>query len=482
MFKTNFFLKRSISCRLFFITFCCIVLGLIFSAHIQLAKSSSEHPAFGMVELDGTPTPTPTPEIPHTLVGSFYTTKDNIEAKLLLNNKGTIQLEVRPTLYNLQGQELQLPPVMVEPNSFRFIDLADWAAIGGESFRSGNIRLFHYGKDLVLGAQIYLTHEAKSLSFEEKLVELGKFDSHRQEGVWWMPSNDADVQIILTNTTDAPLSVTGRLARKPNHVSDPQIVELAPHETKTIDLREDFPGSGPYLNSDILGLSLEHSGAASALLARTMVYEKTRGYSNIVQFSNPGGGKSSEYQGVGFQIENIAGQELTPVIAVRNVGTQTTSVNARVPYTKANGTRSTITLPQETIQAGKMKLLNTANIVQRVQQQQIKVASLEIEYDTAPGSVIVAAHSASSNHNQVFRVPMWDPLNQRSPTGGYPWRIEGTSVTETYIRNISDQEQAYVAYLVWEGGGEYMLGLKPIAARETVHIDIKKLRDEQNTR
>jgi hypothetical protein len=175
-----------------------------------------------------------------------------------------------------------------------------------------------------------LTHEAKSLSFEEKLVELGKFDSHRQEGVWWMPSNDADVEIILTNTTGAPLTVTDRLAKKPNHVSDPQTVNLAPHETKTINLREDFPGSGPYLNSDILGLSLEHAGAASALLARAMVYEKTRGYSNIVQFSNPGGGKSSEYQGVGFQIENIAGQELTPAIAVRNVGTQTATITVRV--------------------------------------------------------------------------------------------------------------------------------------------------------
>lgn len=62
MFKTNFFLKRSISYRLFLITFCCILLGLIFSAHIQLAKSSSEHPAFGMVELDGTPYPYPYPD------------------------------------------------------------------------------------------------------------------------------------------------------------------------------------------------------------------------------------------------------------------------------------------------------------------------------------------------------------------------------------------------------------------------------------
>jgi hypothetical protein len=86
--------------------------------------------------------------IPHTLVGSYYTLENNIDAKLLLNNKGIAQLEVQPTLYNAQGQGLQLPPVYVEPKSARFIDLADWAAIGGPSFQSGNIKLFHYGRDL----------------------------------------------------------------------------------------------------------------------------------------------------------------------------------------------------------------------------------------------------------------------------------------------------------------------------------------------
>lgn len=46
-----------------------------------------------------------TPEILHTLVGSYYLTDENIDAKLLLNNKGNTQLEVRPTLYNKRGQE-----------------------------------------------------------------------------------------------------------------------------------------------------------------------------------------------------------------------------------------------------------------------------------------------------------------------------------------------------------------------------------------
>lgn len=396
-----------------------------------------------------------------------------------MNNKGNAILEVQPTLYNKQGQELQLPPVTVEPQNFRFINLADWAAIGGESYKSGNIKLFHYGKDLVLGAQIYLTDETRSLSYEEKLTELGKFDSRRQEAVWWMPSNDTKVKIILTNTSDAPLDVTGRLAKKPNNVGNPQSVQLAAHQTKVFDLKDDFPNGNQFANAEIIALSLAHSGAKDALLARIFLAEPERGYSNVVQFSNPNGGKSAEYQGVGFQIEDIADQELKPVIVARNVGTAAATVTAKIPYTRANGTKGIISLPQEQLSGGEMRLLNTQKIIQRVRQENIKVASIEITYDTANGSVIVAAHSVSEDRNQVFRVPMWDPFGQRSPTGGYPWRIEGTSVTQNYIKNIADYEEDYVAFLVWENGGIYMLGVKPIAAHETVAIDIKRLRDEQ---
>ena len=476
---------------LFFLLFCFLAVGLIFASGIQIASSKSndeQKPLFaeqGLVpdnflsSSTQNPSPTPTPEILHTLVGSYYLTDENIDAKLLLNNKGNAQLVVRPTLYNKQGQELQMPYVTVEPQSFRFININDWASLGGDSFKSGNIKLLHYGKDLVLGAQMYLTDDARSLSFEEKFVELGKFDSRKQEAVWWMPSNDADVRVVLTNTTDSPLTVTGRLAKKPNHVSDPRTLELAPHSTRAIDLREAFPGSESFFNSDVVALSLEHSGVKYALIGRVMVYEKSKGFSNVVQFSNPDGGKSSEYQGVGFQIENISGNQMTPVIVARNVGTATATVTAKVPYTRSDGTRGNITLLPERLSSGEMRAFNVQRIIQRVSQEQIKVASLEVTYDTAPGSVIVAAHSVSNDHNQVFRVPMWDPLGQSSPTGGYPWRIEGTSVTETYIKNITDVEEDYVAFLVWENSGMYMIGLKSIKPHETVQIDLKRLRDEQ---
>lgn len=254
----------------------------------------------------------------HTSVGAYYSIENNLNAKLLLNNKGIKPLEVRPTLYNLAGQQLELPPVFVEASSFRFINLSEWAAVGGESFKQGSIKLFHRGKDLVLGAQIYLTDEERSLSFEEKLAEIGKYDSRRLEGVWAMPSRETDVKIALSNTVDCELTVTARLTRKPHVTSEPQTFTLAPHETRVLDLRRDFPGGNQSVNSEAVALSLEHSGTKESLLARAFISDASRGYSNLAQFSNPFAGKTEKYHGAGLHLETVDGERLKPVVVVRN--------------------------------------------------------------------------------------------------------------------------------------------------------------------
>lgn len=288
------------------------------------------------------------PDTPHTLVGSYYTVQNDFKTKLLLNNKGIEPLEVRPKLYSLAGQVIELDPVIVEPQSARFIDLQDWVNIAGPDFQSGSIELFHTGLDLVLGAQIYLTDEEHSLSFEEKLAETGKFNSQKQEAVWFQPGSETETKIVLSNKSAFPLTVSGYLSKAPRHVGDINTFQLSAYETKVLDLRDDFSDGKQFANADAVGLSFEHTGLADALQARVFIYDRGRGYSNLAQFLNPNG-KASEYQGVGFQIEDIGGLKLDPVIIVRNVGDQTSTVTARIPYTRTDGTQGSIALPIESL-------------------------------------------------------------------------------------------------------------------------------------
>lgn len=226
-------------------------------------------------------------------------------------------------------------------------------------------------------------------------------------------------------------------------------------------------------------MSLEHTGANEALVARVFVSEADRGYSNLAQFSNPTVGKSNTLHGAGLRLGIVAGERLMPVVAVRNTSNQTATVIGRVPYTRTDGTTGTIILPTTSLKRNDVRLLDMRLVVRRSEAEAIRVAGLEIEYDTPAGSVLVAAHSESLSGNQVFRVPMWDVLAQRSPTGGYPWHIEETSTTRAYIKNVTDREQDYIAFLLYENGGRYMMGIKTVRPHQTIEIDVQALRDNQ---
>lgn len=327
----------------------------------------------------------------HILVGAFYTTRGGMESKLLMNNKAPTPIEVLPILYGDNGAILQIPTFSVDRNSFTSINLRDWADLGGDGFLKGNLKLFHRGKDLVLGTQIQITDESKSLAFENKLNELGKFDSRRFEGVWWIPNNNTESNVVLTNTSDEFLTVTAVLTRKPHNVGSPKTVKLLPHQTKVLDVREDFPDGDIFAKSKVLGLSLSHdSNIADALVAWTMVKDESKGFSNGANFTNPIKVKSNQYHGAGLQIGSIGSDELEPIVVLRNTSDVKIDVDVKVKYTRQNGNRGTVSIntiklnPQEVHQVNMQSVANLNNV---------RTAGIEIEYSGSPGSIIASAQS-----------------------------------------------------------------------------------------
>ncbi|PYS75984.1 MAG: hypothetical protein DMF66_17205, partial [Acidobacteria bacterium] len=63
------------------------------------------------------------------------------------------------------GERYEAAPVTVEGNSFQLLDMSGWVAAAGPQFREGSIQVFHLGRDLVIGAQVYLEDDARSLAF-----------------------------------------------------------------------------------------------------------------------------------------------------------------------------------------------------------------------------------------------------------------------------------------------------------------------------
>jgi hypothetical protein len=418
-------------------------------------------------------------DAPHLLAATYYSLKDDLRARLLLNNKSPHALEVQPALFNLSGVRLDVPAVTVGGNSFREIDLREMTG-GRAEFAEGSLQVFYRGHDLALGAQVYLTDVARSLVFEEKLAELAEqFSSSRLEGVWWLPSHGGEMRLVLSNTTDASLSVTASVEGSAPPQHDPATLMLAPHETRVVDILRDLVGDRGGRLAQVGGVSLRHSGAGGALLARLLIREAERGYSSWARFTDPSKGKSSKYQGAGLRLGTVGGERLTPVVVARNVGSTETTISGRIPYTLDDGSTGAFAIPDLRLAPGEAGTVNVTGALAREHiERDVATAGLEFEYTGTPGSVIMSAQSISPSRTQVFQVPLWDIVAQRSSTGGYPWKAEGDASTIIYIKNVTDRAQEYT-WQLRHAGGTYSLGLRTIAAHQTEAIDIRALRDEQ---
>ncbi len=421
----------------------------------------------------------------HLLAATYYSLRAGVRATLMLNNKGPQPLDVQPTLFGLHGARRPVPTVTVPGNSFRELALRDWVG-DDESFREGSLQVTYRGADLLLGAQVYLVDAGHSLVFEEKFAEPAvQFASARLEGVWWLPSHHCDARLVVSNTTDTMLSVTARVNGTSPRQREPQEFNLLPHETRVLDVLADLVGAHGGTLAEAGGVSLTHSGAGGALLARLFIADAAKGYSSWARLTDPAKGKANTYQGAGLRLGSVAGERLTPVVVARNVGTSATTITGRIPYTLKDGSTGIVSLPALRLAPGDADTIDLAGALARSRiERNVATAGLEFEHTGVPGSVLFGAQSVSRNLNQVFQVPLWDIVAQRSATGGYPWRLDGDTATIVYIKNVTNRAQQYFVQLNYAGAdetiaGTYATGLKSLAAGQTMTLDLRALRDEQ---
>lgn len=258
------------------------------------------------------------------------------------------------------------------------------------------------------------------------------------------------------------------------------VIQLNPHQTRALDILRDLVGrqQGGTIHKEG-GISIAHSGAPGAILARMLVSKESTGFSSVADFVDPQATRSSKWNGSGYRIGKIGNEELTPIVVARNIGSDPTVVSGRLSYTNDPGEVIFINVPAVRVNANDTKMIDVERAVrQRDVPANITDTGFEFEYSTPNGTVIMTALSVSRSENQVFRVPLFDPQRMASSAGGYPWKAEGDYTTVLYIKNETDQPQQYTAALIYEGGN-YATGVKDIKPHQLITIDFRALRDNQ---
>src|SRR5262245_42499391 len=276
----------------------------------------------------------PADAAPHTLAASYYSLRDKLSATLMLNNKSPRPMNAHVTLFSSEGERLQLPPIAVAGVSDRVVDLREYVA-PESTFEQGNLQLIYYGKPLQMGAQVRLLNAGQSLMFDEQLTYPATAASLRLENVWWLPSEECEINLVLSNVTDEQISIAVRPdAQQPK---DERQITLKPHATTVVDLRDWLGDPKGRMRQTVGGVSVEHSGPKGGLMGRVFIQNAATGFSAASELVDPGKAKSPKLHGAGLRVSDVGGEELTPIVVARNITGAPTVVSGRLPYTKSDG-------------------------------------------------------------------------------------------------------------------------------------------------
>lgn len=316
-----------------------------------------------------------------------------------------------------------------------------------------------------------------SLIWAEQFVYTSKFTSSRLENVWWLPYENSDTRVAVSNTSASTVTVTLTVDGTSPHQSSPTQITLSPWQTRVLDIMEDIVGHQNGHIHDTGGISITHTGNPGAVLARMFISKPDKGYSATANFIDPESTGSQKWNGSGLRLKNLNGGDLDPVLVARNNGSQTSHVHGRIIYTDPSGSVQTVNISQFSVSAGSTKLVDLDNLVNNLPSS-VGYAGIELEYDTPKGTIVTSVQSVSQNGEHVFQVPMFDPQNMPSSAGGFPWKADGDYTTLVYIKNETDSAKKYAVHLIYDGGG-YSLGIKKLEGGQTIAVDFRELRDSQ---
>jgi hypothetical protein len=417
------------------------------------------------------PAPSPYPTSTYSVAGSYYNI-DGYKTTLILNNKGKHQQHPQIYLYSVTGERLTISDITVEPRSFREIDLAERIRNAGASgFNQGSAKMAYSGIKLEMGAHIRMISVSQGLEFDEQLTYPLDGKSNRLELVYATVNASVDRRAIITNTSGAPSTVRVRSFRSFGSLLNDETFTLGPWQLRVVDISDQSAGD------PVHGFTIDYSGQPGSVLARAMEWSNP-GYSQVTAAVDPASLKSSAYHGTGVSLDKARGGYRLSLLA-RNVGSVSTMITGRLVAKKRDGSALFVPIPWVQLVPGQSTEVDATDAVRQVANESADpTAGIEIEYSTAPGSVIVVAANESQNRKQVLRIPLLDPVTIPSGTGGYYWQIGGGWNALVHLKNVTDQPQKY-AYEVRTSSSAYGSSLRTLGPHQSVTIDVQQLRDDR---
>jgi hypothetical protein len=417
---------------------------------------------------------------PHFVHIPYFTELEGMHSTLTLNNNLPDPMTTTVTIFNHAGEAFVATPIVLAPQSVQRFSLKQLTEGAPSDFNSGNVQVFFQGPSMAVTSQVSIVSDDHRLSFESTATEAMGFSSSTLDGIVWVPDDDTNARVALTNASSGLLSV----AVTEGQGAEERLVTLNPHETSVVDMREFVRRFGRDASATLV--TLRHNGPPGALIATGFAVNIKTGFSCSLNFLDRSTAKTNHLAGAHFRFGKANVTEGFPrattfsaPLVLANTGDTPTRASILVDYTVGSQAR-TISLGTVTIAAGKLRQLDlAAEMSRRGISGPVEDAGIDINYNGPVGSVIARLSSIDTSGDFSFDVPVKDPKAEMLRVGGsHPWRLDAGYTTVVHLKNFTDKTVNAMTQIRYDGGA-YHPDMIKLAPFQTVALNIKDLRDSQ---
>jgi hypothetical protein len=453
---------------------------------------------------------------PRELDFPYYALNNGFNSTLLLVSDSPDPLDFILAIRNLAGQTVLSSSMTIQPGAKLPIDLrgllVQLGADPSGTFAEGSVSVYFEGTIMPLVGQLTLENPALHWSQEAEMVENdpGRSDIPTiLNGMWWGLSGGRDARVMVTNTSgnlqvaDVFLNFDGQQHQSP-------AIVFNPHETKILSLADLLSKLNLSPAQEPQGsITLIQRGANPALIAQGRVTDPVTGFSSTLEFPDPARQKVSSLHASGIPIGTpsadspFAGDgSFTPHIVASNLssGPESVTVTVEYPQRDAQATAAKAVLAaigkkefdgesgtsvgQATVASFQIPAYSTMDFSLLAQIGQLPLplpyASVRIQYSGAPGSVIAQVSSVDETQDLVVDARTMNEGDGWAGSGTNPWHVDSQTESILFLTDESDKPARIGFHVVANGVTYYLTNLK-LDPHETRAINIRKLRDAQNT-
>lgn len=409
----------------------------------------------------------------HNTFGSFWMVGGGYSSTFIVRNKNTKDtLTAKATLFLRDGTEKQMPALSVPANSAVEVQLASIVGAAGGSAVWGGLKVEYDLTQGIMG-QVVIENKQQGIIFDLALLGGYRYDAlNTLYAPWWLPDANTNGFVTLFNASDQKIQVSPSITAQGSEQSLDSI-ELAPHQTKQIGLRDAMHERG-FDGSNTGVITLRYTGPAHALLPALLLSSAQTGFALAPNFNakRPGTPTQTTWSypdvflspdpSLGFDIKD----NLTAYALLSN-GTNvslTPHIVAHVPGQNGICTKN-VTLPVTPLEPGDTRLVNLSQFVTSgLLPKESSHIALSVTHAGEPGDLAITVFSVGQTKNFVFTSE--GTVHPSTITDSSYWDIEGNLVALLSVQNTGQtpaQGRATLYYPTPNGTGSYVLPLINVA-------------------